>query len=301
MNFRQLEVLRTLLVTGSATAAAEAIGITQSGVSRLLQQLEEELDFELFVREKGRLIPKPEAHALSHDADNILSGLDRFSDLARDLRSGAVGPEVVRFGVPNSLSDQFVPAMLEGFTKDYPGVRFETFFDTSMSLTRKVEQRVIDFAFMRFEGQAPSSIEMEHVFTGSSVCVMHANHPLAGHDRITPKDLRNVPLILMGRHRPNRMRLDEIFHKAGIPQTIKIETHSNSSACAYAAHGLGVTIISSFFAKLSKHLPLVRRAFEPAHTQEFGIATSAGAPRSIPAEALIQTLKTHVKIWNEED
>ncbi|MBP0587552.1 LysR family transcriptional regulator, partial [Mycobacterium tuberculosis] len=43
MNVRQLEVLRTLLVTGSTIATARAMGLSQSGVSRLLQQLEANL------------------------------------------------------------------------------------------------------------------------------------------------------------------------------------------------------------------------------------------------------------------
>ncbi|MGO7206244.1 LysR family transcriptional regulator, partial [Rhizobium ruizarguesonis] len=57
MNIKQLEVLRTLLATGSTIATAKTMGLSQSGVSRLLQQLEADLSMSLFVRDKGRLIP----------------------------------------------------------------------------------------------------------------------------------------------------------------------------------------------------------------------------------------------------
>ncbi|MGO7580708.1 LysR family transcriptional regulator, partial [Rhizobium ruizarguesonis] len=56
MNIKQMEVLRTLLATGSTIATAKTMGISQSGVSRLLQQLEADLSMSLFVRDKGRLI-----------------------------------------------------------------------------------------------------------------------------------------------------------------------------------------------------------------------------------------------------
>lgn len=64
MNIKQLEVLRTLLSTGSTIATAKAMGLSQSGISRLLAQLEADLSLTLFARDKGRLIPTPRLHFL---------------------------------------------------------------------------------------------------------------------------------------------------------------------------------------------------------------------------------------------
>lgn len=291
MNVRQLEVLRTLLVTGSTIATARAMGLSQSGVSRLLQQLEASLSMQLFARDKGRLIPTPEAEKLAYDAELVLAGIDRFTNLAQDLRSGAVGPESVRIALPNSLADQFTPDLLADFDRDFPRVRIETFFDTSGAITRLIEQRIVDFGFLRYEGQQSTSVELEVVVSGRKVCVIPAGHPLAALDIVTPKDLRNIPLILTGRNRPTRMKLDEIFRQAGVTQTVKIETHSNNSAFSYAAHGLGIAIISSFFAHLTKDTRIVIRPFDPPLTQSFGLAKAAGVPLSIAAEALSRRMK----------
>ena len=64
MNFKQLEAFQAIMLSGSTTGAAERMGLSQPAISRLLAQLEEDLALRLFVREKGRLSPTAEAHAL---------------------------------------------------------------------------------------------------------------------------------------------------------------------------------------------------------------------------------------------
>ncbi len=294
MNIKQLEVLRTLLATGSTIATAKAMGFSQSGVSRMLQQLESDLAVTLFVRDKGRLIATPEAMVLSRDAENILLAVERMSGHAEDLRNGASGPDIVRIGLPSSMWENFAPAMLIDYVRDFPGVRIETFFESTMAISKLVEERVIDLGFLRMEGEIGPGIDIEKVASGESVCVVPKDHPLAELDEITVKDLRNIPLILIGRQRPNRMVLDQAFARAGVKQMVKVETHTNSSACSYVAHGLGVTIISSFYANLYRHLPVVHRPFVPRSTQAFGLAKAAGVPLSIAAQALSDALKKQI-------
>jgi DNA-binding transcriptional LysR family regulator len=294
MNIKQLEVLRTLLATGSTIATAKAMGLSQSGVSRLLAQLESDLALTLFARDKGRLIPTPEATILARDAENVLLAVDRMSGHAEDLRNGASGPETVRIGLPSSMWENFAPAMLLDYIAAFPGVRIETFFETTTAINKLVEERTIDLGFLRMEGEVGPGIVVDKVASGQSVCVIPKGHPLAELDEITPKHLRNVPLILIGRQRPNRMALDQSFKRAGVKQLVKIETHTNSSACSYVAHGLGVTIISSFYANLYRHLPVVHRPFVPRSTQEFGLARADGVPLSIAAQALSDALKKQI-------
>jgi DNA-binding transcriptional LysR family regulator len=294
MNIRQLEVLRTLLATGSTIATAKAMGLSQSGVSRMLQQLESDLSISLFVRDRGRLIATPEAAVLARDAENVLLAVERMAGHAEDLRNGALGPEIVRIGLPSSMWENFAPAMLIDYIHDFPGVRIETFFETTTAINRLVEERVIDIGFLRMEGESGPGIEIDRVATGESVCVVPQDHPLAELEEITVKDLRNVPLILIGRQRPNRMTLDQAFKRAGVKQMVKIETHTNSSACSYVAHGLGVTIISSFYANLYRDLPVVQRPFLPRSKQEFGLARASGVPLSIAAQGLSDALKKQI-------
>ncbi len=63
MKLRQLEAIRAVMASGTTTHAAELMGLTQSAVSRLVAQLEEELGLSIFDRRHGRLQITPEGRA----------------------------------------------------------------------------------------------------------------------------------------------------------------------------------------------------------------------------------------------
>ncbi|WP_176083376.1 LysR family transcriptional regulator [Martelella sp. HB161492] len=294
MNIKQLEVFRAVLSTGSTIAAAKNTGLSQSGVSRIVQQLEDELQLTLFLREKGRLLPTPEARTLEAEARTVLLNVERFSQLAEDIRTGTSQTEFVRIGLPNSMWENFAPLMLKDYAREFPGVRVETFFETTTTIQRMIEQRAIDFGFLRHEGEISPGIGLEIVARGESVCVIPQAHRLAGYERITPDDLRGEPLVMLGRQREHRGILDRIFSAAAVRPDVHIETHSNSSACAYVAEGLGIAIASSFYANLYRHLPIVQRPFQPSLKQEFGIATAVGMPLSLAANGLREALKRQI-------
>ena len=87
MNFKQLEIFKTIMDTGSTIAAAAQLGLSQSAISRQLASLEEEIGRELFLRDKGRLIPRPEAHLLVDEVDDVAESVARLRVKVGDVRS----------------------------------------------------------------------------------------------------------------------------------------------------------------------------------------------------------------------
>jgi hypothetical protein len=83
LNLRSLEAFRETMISGSVTAAAGRMGMTQPAVSRLIAQLETDAGFGLFYRDKGRLAPTPEALMLYEEVDLAFGGLERVDDLVR--------------------------------------------------------------------------------------------------------------------------------------------------------------------------------------------------------------------------
>ena len=85
-RFRQYQAFHAIIETGTVTGAAEALGISQPGISNLISQLERQTKLKLFERQRGRLMPTPEAAVLYQEVDTVVRGLDHVSQAVVDLR-----------------------------------------------------------------------------------------------------------------------------------------------------------------------------------------------------------------------
>ena len=81
----QMTVIREIMKTGSISAAARQLGRTQPALSATVKELEKNMNCQLFERQRGRLIPVPEAFFLLDRANEILEQVD---DLKQLLKSG---------------------------------------------------------------------------------------------------------------------------------------------------------------------------------------------------------------------
>ena len=81
-SLRELEVFRATISAGSATSAAQRLGISQPSVSRALAQIEQRVGMILFLRQNGRLVPTAEALALNNELEDVFESLDRVRRFA---------------------------------------------------------------------------------------------------------------------------------------------------------------------------------------------------------------------------
>src|SRR6266446_6426297 len=107
--------------TGTASRAAETLGITQPAVSRSLAQLESAVGFSLFARVRNRLVPTPEAKQLYRDVESTFRGIDSLRASAARIRDRGSGE--IRVATLAALSSSLVPRAVRHFQKKHQTVR----------------------------------------------------------------------------------------------------------------------------------------------------------------------------------
>jgi len=240
-NLKSLECFRAIVDTGSATAAARQLNMTQPGVSRLLGLLEHKLGLSLFHRNKGRLVPTHEALLFHKEVELALKSIDRVSELARNLRNADFGELTIVS--PPSLAEGLLSRVISEFIALHPNVHVSLDSQSVETARDMVALRAVDCGFIKLPVEHPGLI-CEPLIKAGTLCALPPKHPLASKRVINVTDLDCEPLILLGKGRVSRQQLDAAFLDAGVTMNVRVETHTVSSACAFARDGTGIAIIN---------------------------------------------------------
>ena len=295
INIKSLEAFRAIIQTGSATAAAKQLGLTQPGISRLLALLEEHVGFQLFYREKGRLIPSDEALALIKEVELTLASIERITVLAKNIFKSNLG--LLKIVAPNSFIAGPLANVVASFLKEHPQVNIS--LDThSPELAREiVARRSADCGFIQLPENHPGLIS-ESIITSGTVCALSSEHKLAKLKKIQPSDLHNENLILLGKGRYSRQQIENIFRQKNIRMHIKVETHTVAIACTFAKMNVGIAIVNELLAKQYEAEGLVLVPFSPNIKHEYGFITSAHAPMNRLTQSFYEYCKDYFNLGN---
>lgn len=271
MKIKNFEAYQAVISTGSTQGAADMLGISQSAVSRRLSQLEQELDLELFYREGSRLVPSRISGLVSPHIADVLERMHLLLDAAAELREGNHSQSLLRIAVPPGISRRIIPQIVAGFLKIHPHARFEILHGTYEVIRKMLEDKQAEVGFLRLP-LTEDYLSNAPVIHARSVCAMAPNHPLAQRQTIRPDDLKNEPLVLLAWKRAPRHDLDLVFSAHGLRPNIRLEAHSVSSACGFAAEGIGIAIVNSLLIQDCMDLDVVVRPFLPDVPHYFAFA-----------------------------
>lgn len=290
MNFKQLDAFLAFMNTGSTIEAAQRLGTSQSAVSRLLSQFEEDLGVPLFLRRKGRLHPTHEADVLLPDVQNMVSGAASLHRHVNQLRLGGRRRALLRVQVPSTVAQTIMAGVADAFLNDHPGVALEVLSGTYESGEVALLGREVDLAMVRSPA-LNTGLSMLHEVATEAVCVMPTGHPLLALETVASGDLVDVDLVLLGRQRSLRQQIDHAFRQARMMPQIRAEVHSVEMACRFVAQGLGVSIVNGLFAYLCRDMGIDCRPFRPRIEYSLGMATLAGqSPEPLVVELTARIL-----------
>ncbi|WP_202594560.1 LysR family transcriptional regulator [Reinekea blandensis] len=268
-SIKSLLIFKTLYETGNATRTAKDLGITQSGVSRSLAQLEDNIGFPLFMRHKKRLVTLPEADELYQEALRLMGHLENMKHSIAALRE--FGASRLRIASAPALGFAYVPKTIARMLNDSP--KYSTYLDImpSPEVVRAVEADSFDVGFVSLP-IASQALVVDELFSTEAVCLMPEHHALAKAEVITIEDFEGQHLVV-----PNQPNLaaDELLLQLS-QKNIRIagKTESNIAAIyALVANGVGIAVINPITAydhQMTRDRLLIK-PFKPAIHFNFGL------------------------------
>jgi DNA-binding transcriptional LysR family regulator len=244
MNPRQIEAFKRVIENGTVTVAAEAMHVSQPAVTKLLQAFERAAGFKLFVRERGRLVPTPDAKLLYKDVHRLFAATEEVRRSADDIRTLRKGALVV--GAMPALSTGFVQQVAALYLARYPGINLVVHTAPRLKLIDSVTSRTLDVALCH---SLPDHPEIDtRVFSREpAVCLLPRRHPLARRKHVEARDLAGLPFISWTEGSPSRARVDGVFDALGIQRELRFAASTSPAICAYVAAGLGVALMHPLY------------------------------------------------------
>ncbi len=241
LTFRQLRALAAVSASGSMTAAAARLNLTQPAVTLQLRNLQHLADLPLLQRTNDGM-------TLTAAGQEVLALFERVEAAiascaaSLDMIAGRTGGRVAIGAV--STAKYFVPFAMAAFSKLNPKI------DISLSIGNREEIRQVlrgyelDFAIM---GRAPSEIEVETHLIGDHphVIIAPKGHWLAKDSGLAANDLTHETFLTREQGSGTRLLMEQLFESTALQPAIGMEMSSNETIKQAVIAGLGIAFISA--------------------------------------------------------
>ncbi|GAB3294594.1 LysR family transcriptional regulator [Epidermidibacterium keratini] len=265
MELHQLRYFVAVVDEGTFTAAAEAVHISQSGVSAQLQKLERELGVELIDRTGRRIGLTAAGERLLPYARSALAAINDVTSAADDIRGLVTGS--LRVGTVTSLTWPTLFDALAAIHSDHPGVDLHLQEGTSDDLITRVRDGSLDVAVAAWSVEPPDGVQSSLVFDDPLVAVVASDHAWADQKSVRPSTLARADLIALSPGTGARAALEALLRRVSSDAQPRWEVSSPAYVQLLASRGLGVGILSQTTAGGLHHVRSVAIADAQARSQ----------------------------------
>ena len=293
MDIRQIKAFVAIAETGTFTAGAARVHVTQAAISMQIRQLETETGAKLFIRAPRRVILTEAGEKLLERAYVIL----REHDAALEELAALTGAHRGRLRIGSAsamVSADPLPQILRELRKSHSGVETSVSSGTSEALVRQVLAGELDAAFVSLPVEA-RGVQTEILSEDSLVAIASPRHTLAKQKIVSAYALAGEKLILGERGGNTRRLIDQFFAHAGVTLKVVMELSRLAAIKRMVEEEMGVGIVplQSVREEVAKGT-LVRWWIEGAQINwQLGIARLVGGYESPIHQTFLQLCRKH--------
>ena len=293
MRLRHIEVFNAVMLTGSVSAAARLMNVTQPAVSRTLQHAEIQLGFALFQRERGRLTPTAEAQTLYPLIERLFAQLDDVQRLAESLKSGRASQGQLRVMTVLALSYEVFPRAMRLFRQKYPEVPVIHQALHSPQIVSSLVLQEADVGFV-FSAMTHPALSQEDIGEGRVMCIVPKGMlgaRLVRSGTVSLAQLAGLPLISLDRQDPLGVILTHVLREQDqghVDSVITVQTYH--VALALAHHGVGVAMVEACTAASADRAKVDVLALEPAVPVTVKTLRPTARPNSLVTRAFTRCM-----------
>lgn len=241
ISLRQLQIFCAVAQTGSTSAAAESIALSQSATSASLNELEVHLATQLFDRVGRRLLLNDSGKLLLPKAQQILDGVVQIEEHFRGEVS--VFKSRLRVGASSTIGNYVLPHYLAEFRRQHPEIQVNVAISNSAAVAAMVSNFEVDVGLI--EGPCHETELVVSPWLSDQLLVFSApKHPLAQCPGVTLEQLQQAEWLLRELGSGTREEVEHALLPHLHALNVQMELGSSEAIKRSVAAGLGISCLS---------------------------------------------------------
>lgn len=250
---------------GSFTKAAEMLNYSQSGISRMINDLEKEWNVVLLERSRAGVRLTSDGTKLLPYAKGVCEEYQKLQiqvDELNGLQSG-----LIRIGTFSSVATHWLPNIIREFQKDYPNIDYELLLGDYTEIETWILEGRVDCGFLRL----PTHPELETIFLEQDrlLAVFPKEHPLTEYEKVPVAMLCEYPFMLL--EKGAKAEVSEIFDRCGLSPKTHFTTWDDYAVMSMVESGLGISILPELILKRIPYQIVAKELDVPAY-RNIGLA-----------------------------
>ncbi|MEC0305917.1 LysR family transcriptional regulator [Paenibacillus lautus] len=237
MSINKFKVLLKVVELGSLTKAAEVMGFTQSGVSHMINSLEDEFGFTLLVRNRSGAKLTTNGEEILKTIREILKWNEHLEQQVASIHGIELG--TIHIGTFTSVGVHWLPGIIQDFQRDYPHIEIRLVEGDYREIEDWIAEGKIDCGFLSL----PTSdiFDVIPLHQDPMLVLLPMEHPLRSEDSITLSQIENEPFIMPSQG--SDYDVNRMLEKARIKPDIKYTLGDDYAIMAMVEKGLGISIL----------------------------------------------------------
>ncbi|PQP85484.1 LysR family transcriptional regulator [Paenibacillus sp. AR247] len=264
-NIQKYLALIKTVEYGSFTKAAEALNYSQSGISRMIHDLETEWNISLLERGRSGVRLTSEGFKVLPYAQSVCNEYQKLQTQIDELHGLQSG--LIRIGTFSSVATHWLPNIIKAFQKEFPNIDYELLLGDYTEIEAWILEGRVDCGFLRL----PTQSKLDTIFLEQDklLVILPENHPLADCDRFPVKALGEDPFMLL--EKGAKAEISEIFERCKITPKVQFTTWDDYAIMSMVESGLGISMLPELILKRIPYRIIVKELEVPAY-RKIGLA-----------------------------
>lgn len=243
MNIQKYMAFVKTVEYGSFTKASEVLNYSQSGISRMINDLEKEWGIVLLERGRAGVRLTSDGLRIYNCAKSLCREYENLRMEAESLKGLDSG--IIRIGTFSSVATHWLPNIIKEFQKDYPNIEYELLMGDYTEIERWISEGRVDCGFLCLPVR--SDFEVIFLERDDLLAVIPPDHRLAECEKFPVSALCEEPFMLL--EKGTRSEITELLEKNNLKPDVHFITWDDYAIMSMVESGLGISILPRLILK----------------------------------------------------